>query len=131
MVDRGLEDEIRALEERLLLPDVRTSPDELERLLADDFVEFGASGRAFDRAAIIRALATESGFHASISEFRVARLAAGVVLATYRLVADGSPAGRRHSLRSSIWVRRDDRPDGVWRLAFHQGTRTDDPAATP
>jgi hypothetical protein len=44
-----LEQEIRALEEKLLKPQVRRSRRELELLLADDFREFGSSGRAYGK----------------------------------------------------------------------------------
>ena len=36
-----------ALEEDLLKPEVRKSADRVGRLLADEFIEFGSSGRVF------------------------------------------------------------------------------------
>src|SRR5215208_4709918 len=122
MADPTLENEIRALEERLLQPDVRKSPDELDRLLAEGFMEFGSSGRAYDKPAVIEGLAAEpeSEVRFSLEDFRVKRLAANVVLATYRLAGTTPP--RSGSLRSSIWIRR----NGVWRLTFHQGTRAEE-----
>jgi len=115
-------DEIRALEERLLQLGVRHSPGELDRLLADDFSEFGSSGRVFDKPAIIRSLAAElgGGWRYSLEEFRVVLLAPSVALATYRLVGHEPPDEPRHALRSSIWTSQ----DGSWRLVFHQGTRS-------
>jgi hypothetical protein len=107
------------LELRLLDPSVRGSPDALDRLLADDFLEIGSSGRTFDKPRIIASLGEESGFHASLHDFEARTLGPGIVLATYRTVGrtddDETP---RSSLRSSIWVLRES-----WQLVFHQGTR--------
>jgi hypothetical protein len=112
------------LELRLLDPAVRRSPQELDRLLADDFFEIGSSGRVFhNKARIIASLAEESGLLFSLHEFETRALGEGVVLATYRVVAQiGESEAPRRSLRSSIWVHR-----GSWQLVFHQGT----PAAVP
>ena len=120
MADVTLEEEIRALEERLLAPEVRASRNELTRLLADDFVEFGSSGRTFDKEEIITLLEQESPPECSVHEFRLKRLSRDVALATYRAVARAEPPEKsRSSLRSSIWVYRQER----WQLTFHQGTR--------
>jgi len=47
------------LELRLLEPQVRASAGELDRLLHPGFVEFGASGRKWDRSEIIASLIKE------------------------------------------------------------------------
>ena len=110
---------IRALEEHLLRSDTRRSPEQLERLLADDFVEFGQSGRVWDKPSVIGMLASELGaFAYSFEDFRVLLLAPTVALATYR-IRDATPgAVPQQALRSSVWVDR----DGSWQLTFHQGT---------
>jgi hypothetical protein len=102
-----------ALEQRLLQPALRQAPSELAVLLADGFVEIGASGTIFDKAQVIRALATESPRSFEFEDFRVVEVTADVMLATYR-----ATSGQRTSLRSSLW-RRD---GGTWQLVFHQGT---------
>jgi len=85
----------------------------LPALLADDFLEFGASGRTWDASTMRETLAGASpAGPVELLDFAVAELAPGVVLATYRL---GPP---RPSNRSTIWVRRGDR----WQVRFHQGT---------
>jgi hypothetical protein len=119
--DAALRDEIRRLEEHLLDPRVRASRGEIEALLGEEFVEIGSSGRVFDRDAVIAALVDESGVAFALSDFRATRVAADVVFATYRATARVAPSGTaRHSLRSSLWVRRAER----WRMVFHQGTPT-------
>jgi uncharacterized protein DUF4440 len=45
-----------SLEERLLEPSVRSAADELTDWLADEFVEFGSSGRVYDKPPVIDAL---------------------------------------------------------------------------
>jgi hypothetical protein len=102
-------DEVVALELSLLDPEVRSSPARVERLLHADFREFGASGTAWDRKAIIASLAADPGRGWDATEIDARELAAGVVLVTYRAAG---------SLRSSLWV---EGADG-WQLLFHQGT---------
>ena len=109
------------LEMSLMRPDVRHSPDELTKLLADEFVEFGSSGQVYDRKAIIEALSEESGIEFSISDYKSVPLTPEMVLVTYRAVCTDSGEGSvTHSLRSSVWILRDDR----WQMVFHQGTAT-------
>jgi hypothetical protein len=97
------------LELSLLDPEVRGSPERVDRLLHPDFREFGASGRVWDRETIAAALAVDPGPGATATDLDAREVAAGVVLVTYR-AAD--------SLRSSLWV---DGADG-WQVLFHQGT---------
>lgn len=115
---------LRSLEERLLTPQMRSSPGEVANLLADDFVEFGRSGRIHDKQQTVEALAGET--HGSepaertASHFHINELADGVALLTYRSTL--RMAGNvSHSLRSSIWIW----CDGRWQMVFHQGTPTD------
>jgi hypothetical protein len=109
-----LEDQLRKLETDLLQPEIRRSSAAVYSLLAEEFCEFGSSGRIYTRQEIIEALATESTVSISVSEFSVMRLAVGVALVRYRAVS-----GESISLRSSVWVIR----DGRWQMVFHQGTK--------
>jgi hypothetical protein len=116
----GLLAHLRGLEEDLLRLEIRRSPAELEARLAPDFAEIGRSGRGYDRAALIAALAHEEPAAIVISDFGVRVLAPEVALATYHSRATGADGRPVLSLRSSIW-RRD---AGRWLLVFHQGTPT-------
>jgi hypothetical protein len=110
---------LKSLEERLLAADIRRNASALERLLHDDFVEFGSSGRVFDRASIIAALADEAPHEYTMSDFRLKALSSDAVLVTYRLTRLGSSRDRAiATLRSSVWKQ----ADGEWRMMFHQGT---------
>jgi hypothetical protein len=44
MDDEDIVAAVRTLEKQLLDPDTRASADQVDRLIADDFVEFGSSG---------------------------------------------------------------------------------------
>ena len=57
--DKTLAALLRELEERLLRAEVRRSPAVVAELLADEFVEFGSSGRVFDKQQMIDALRRE------------------------------------------------------------------------
>lgn len=43
--ETNLEAQLKALEKSHLKPEIRRSSEELDRLLADDFFEFGSSGK--------------------------------------------------------------------------------------
>jgi len=118
--DRTLATLLRELEERLLCSDVRRSPTAVGELLADEFVEFGSSGRVFDKQQTIDALRGEATTaQRSVLDFRTSALAPGIVLATYRLASsDSDGEAPKHSLRSSIWKLIGER----WQMVFHQGT---------
>jgi hypothetical protein len=107
------------LELRLLQRQARASAEELDTLLHPDFVEFGASGRKWDRSQRTTSLTGGQlpGGQAAItaSEITGARLADDVVHVTYVSLRD-----RRRARRSSIWRR----TDAGWRIYFHQGTLT-------
>lgn len=99
-----LEAEIRRLEERLLTPQVRASAEELACLLADDFLEFGGSGRVFDRQEVIATLPLQPKERFALTDFRLRLLAPTIALAMYRVVRSGGQQGApQGSLRSSIW----------------------------
>ena len=112
--------ELREHEEALLDPEVRRNRAQVESLLAEDFLEFGSSGRVWTRDQIFDLLATEAYSQFVIEDFECVLLSEDVALLTYRAVrADAQSGVRIASLRSSIWTGK----SGSWRLRFHQGTR--------
>ncbi len=114
-----ISEHLRHLEEQLIQPDVRGSPEKLSAILADEFVEFASSGQAFTKAQVVEALRSEIPARRSLSDFRVVLLSDDIALATYRATrtSDSDPTPVQ-SLRSSIWRYR----DGRWQMLFHQGT---------
>jgi hypothetical protein len=112
MADDALREELFRSEVALASRDGAGLAGALLDLIADDFVEFGSSGRVWDAAFIRESLAASTTGWVEIVDFVIDELADGVVLATYRVIR---PAP---SNRSSVWVRR----DGRWMIRFHQGT---------
>jgi len=117
----NLHSHIRNLEEHLLQPEVRSSREKLNELIADQFIEYGSSGRLFTRQQILNNLPQESSVRRSIERFDIVQLADEVVLAIYLVATytegDVEPI---HSNRSSIWKLIENR----WQIVFHQGTIT-------
>ncbi|MBI1210787.1 MAG: DUF4440 domain-containing protein [Alphaproteobacteria bacterium] len=106
--------EIRELELSLHRLDVRTSRERVEQLLADDFTEFGRSGRIYDKRMIVDLLAQEtSDTPPAVAEFEARFLSEAIVLVTYRAIR-----AAEQTLRCSIWRRE----SAGWRMTFHQGT---------
>src|SRR5690349_20455604 len=113
-----LEAQLRHLEEQLLHPGERASAERLDALLAEDFVEFGTSGRIFDKKQIVKLLPEESPIKLSLSDFKSTMLSETIALLTYRAIRGSRPPVR--TLRSSIWRL----SNGQWQMVFHQGTLT-------
>jgi hypothetical protein len=112
---------LRACEEALIDPAVRRDCARVSAMLAEDFVEFGSSGRLWSRHQILHLLSTEKFEPPAIEDFRCRAIADGVVLACYTTVRINAATGRRSAvLRSSLWTH----VSGVWLLRFHQGTRS-------
>ncbi|MGG5242094.1 DUF4440 domain-containing protein [Pseudomonas lurida] len=103
------------LEQALQQSTTRSDATRLAQLLAEDFVEYGASGNVWgSRAQVIDGLQDEVFAARRITEFAVKLLSKGVALVTYRCHRSGVGT----SLRSSIW--REEK--GQWQMVFHQGT---------
>lgn len=107
---------IQQLELSLLDPVTRRSADYLNKHIADEFVEFGASGKIYNKQDVIESLPFEKERKFTVEDFSVEALSQDVVLATYKILGDDITAA---SLRSSIWKR----INGEWQMVFHQGTR--------
>lgn len=106
---------IRELEERLLTQDVRSSRRALDDLLADDFVEIGASGTVYNKDSIIDSLLTETHIEIAVSDFNVREMSINQAQATYVATNIDTGAVVR---RSSVWRYQ----HGIWLMAFHRGT---------
>ncbi len=106
-------EELVPLEKRLLAMGDDCDRACVESLLATDFREVSASGREWDRAAMLRELVGMPLRSHRTTEFRCTPLGADLALLNYRTVVNG-----RETLRCSLWVRRDER----WQMLYHQGT---------
>jgi hypothetical protein len=113
---------IKRLEMRLQLPSVRSSRQQLNHLLADDFLEFGSSGTTYDKQKVITALLADPASalprYAALNKLRVTWLADDTVLLNYRSSRLQPGEGRIQANRTSIWKHL----GGRWQMLFHQGT---------
>jgi hypothetical protein len=111
----SLTNQLRRLEERLARREVE-SRDELADLLAEGFLEHGASGRVYSRADALDSYELGHPTDVELFDFGLSMLGPDAALATYgSREADG-----RRAHRASVWVRE----EGRWRMLFHQGTVT-------
>jgi hypothetical protein len=111
---------LRSCEEALLDPAVRRDRARVSVFLADDFQEFGSSGKVWSREQILELLGTEDYHRPVMADFKCRCVGEGVVLVTYRTVRTDPQSGQgAAALRSSIWTR----DSGEWRMSFHQGTK--------
>ena len=69
-----LQDEIRTLEEQLSTPAIRASADALDRLISDEFVEFGSSGRIYTKQDVIAQLLANPNSQVTLGELQVRSL---------------------------------------------------------
>lgn len=123
MTQNSLKSRLYALEQELASTAARCDRARMHDLLADEFIEFGASGRRFTKQEIIGLLSTEDDFTSyELVDFTLTTLGADHALITYTIPPRKGPDGtpKPGSRRSSIWR------EGVtgWQLVFHQGTRS-------
>lgn len=111
----NLKEQLLELEQGHLNLENRKSSEELDKLLADEFLEIGSSGIMYDKKDCLElgVVLTEM----SLYDFTIHPITSDVVLTTY-FISDKTR--ERNTLRSSIWKL----IDGRWRLIFHQGTIT-------
>jgi hypothetical protein len=115
----NLRQHLRELETKLLDPAVRQDQEAVSQLLAEEFREFGSSGRTYTKAEILNTLEQEISREIVTVDFTVQLLSATAALVTYRAQRAGTAIEpSRESLRSSIWIE----CNGRWQMLFHQGT---------
>ena len=112
-------DLVKGLEIELLGSDTRSSARRLDELLADEFLEIGASGILYTKQDVVKILPGETRAKFTILAFQAKEITADTILAIY-LVEKEFPENplRTLSHRSSLWQRR----NGGWQMIFHQGT---------
>lgn len=119
LVDNDLLEEIHKLEESLWQATTRFDDALMDQVFAQDFFEFGRSGRTYARHEMFLEETGQQEIEATIPlpEFQARYITDDVVQTTYvSEVVYGETIQRGN--RSSIWSRIDE----AWRLRFHQGT---------
>lgn len=107
---------LRDLEESLWCDETRYDRTDMGVVLAPGLVEFGMSGRRYDRDAIIDSEPGPIGARLPLQDFTVVFVRPDLALVTY--VSEDEADGPRRANRTSLW----DRAGGHWQLLFHQGT---------
>jgi hypothetical protein len=116
IVDQADLDRATSLELELLGTAVRSDRAALERLLHQDFFEFGASGRRWRRDEVVDDLVASPNLDAlTVTQVGARGVSDDVILVTYR-----TEDPQRVVWRSSLWLRAGD----DWQILFHQGTLT-------
>jgi len=117
---------LQQLEKSLFDTDKHRDIAHLDTLLHVDFVEFGRSGRQYNKSEILQeAPFINENYSIEAKDFELAVLGEGVALLNYtsfNVDTTGKPAG--YTLRSSLWLQ----TSNGWQLRFHQGTPVDETA---
>lgn len=114
-----LHETIYELETSLLKPEVRSSYEQLNILLSDDFREFGSSGLVYTKQNVLERLTSNTDKVVyTLSDFKVVALSEDIVMANFKTDRIINDIDKVSSLRTSLWRKE----DGSWRMFFHQGT---------
>lgn len=114
-----LKNTIYNLETSLLKPEVRSSFDQLNILLADDFKEFGSSGLVYTKQHVLERLSSNTDKVVYVvSDFEVKILSEEAVMANFKTDRVINDTEKVSSLRTSLWRKE----ASGWRMFFHQGT---------
>lgn len=120
-MEEDLQKIIYDLETSLLKPEIRSSTKDLDLLLADDFREFGSSGKVYDKKNILERLPKDieiSSVQFIVSDFKIKELSENVILATFKTDKISLDGDHVTALRASIWKN----INGNWQMIYHQGT---------
>jgi hypothetical protein len=95
------------------------SLDIIADLIDNEFIEIGSSAVIYDKAEVIRWLASDDQSERIGTSFKAHLLAENIILLTYMSSIKDTPLGEsKQAMRSSIWRL----TGGKWRMVFHQGT---------
>jgi len=114
-------EQLRVLEESLWKAETRFDRAYTESVFAQDFFEYGRSGRFHSRDACLGMNAEPIDAVIPLPNFDVRMISRDVAQVTYTSLVTYDGVVQR-GRRSSIWSR----TDGSWKIRFHQGTVHDD-----
>lgn len=116
MISHEDQAELLRLEHAMWSGATRYDPLFQERHFAEDFFEFGRSGRTYSRSQCI--VTDGPAINARLMQLRVRPFTCDLVQITYDSIVTGASSSTEHAHRSSIWSRH----EGSWIMRFHQGT---------
>jgi len=108
---------LERLEEELWLEKTRFDRSRMEGVFADNFFEFGRSGRVYSREETLSHANTKIDAVIPLDNFQVQMITGDVALVTYNSAVTYDGVTQK-SRRSSLWLR----TEKTWVLKFHQGT---------
>jgi hypothetical protein len=119
------------LENFLFDPVGRRDISAVSNLLADEFREFGSSGRIYTKLDILAELSTEQPVLITLTDFACQLISPATALVTYKSLSSHENRAPTQALRSSVWVLRtlpsqfgrSSGEEAAWQMLFHQGTR--------
>ena len=117
--DLQIKEFLVSLENKLLSAAVRKSAEEIAQLLADDYLEYGSSGKVYNKKDTIEALQSEPVIEISAHDFEVKLLTPEVALVRYIAVKKDKTIINASCLRSSLWKKTGEN----WQIVFHQGSK--------
>ena len=109
--------QLARLEESMWMETTRFNEALMQNTLAQDFFEFGKSGKTHTREAVVGAARREVDIALPLRDLRIRLLDENTAQITY-ISETGSGEDRLLALRSSIWSK----TSRGWQLRFHQGT---------
>jgi len=126
-----LADHLENLENFLFDPVARRDISAVSNLLAEEFREFGSSGRTYTKLDILAELSTEQPVVITLTDFVCQLLSPTTALVTYKSLSSHENRAPTQALRSSVWVLRapsrqysnSPSEEATWQMIFHQGTR--------
>ena len=125
-MDKKISDIILKNEESLLTTPTRYSYDHLNKLLDDDFIEFGSSGNIYRKQDILARLPQENNFTFTMENILIKQIDEYIFLLTYKVKKMQGDGQVLASLRSSLWKKF----NMEFKLLFHQGTPIAQPKIT-
>jgi len=126
-----LAEHLENLENFLFDPVARRDISAVSALLAEEFREFGSSGRTYTKLDILAELSTEQPVIITLTDFVCQLISPTTALVTYKSLSSHENRAPTQALRSSVWVLRSlpkqysnsPAEEPAWQMIFHQGTR--------
>jgi len=126
-----LGEHLENLENFLFDPIARRDISAVSNLLAEEFREFGSSGRVYTKLDILAELSTEQPVVITLTDFVCQLTSPTTALVTYKSLSSHENRAPTQALRSSVWVLRtipshfgrSSAEEASWQMLFHQGTR--------
>lgn len=108
-------EQIFLLESSLLSYETRNSTEKLELIINDKFIEYGSSGKIWNKEEILKSLPKENKTDYKIADLELIFESENFFSIRYNLFENEEIS----SLRTSTW----EYIDGKWQIIFHQGTK--------